>query len=117
MAKKKSPSPAPAVKVDENEIPLDQLPVELKAYKDENGYALVLKSDEKRIGNSEGRLVDVFLVRILGGPVPKVDGVHAVGIAENQTQLVEVADAKLDEKGRLFVTSATDGIQRPSATQ
>lgn len=110
MAKKNTTTPKPL----DNEIPLDQLPVELKAYKDENGFALVLKSKDRRIGNAEGHLVDKLLVRILDGAVPKVDGVHAVEISDIHSRHVEVADAKIDERGRLFVTSATDGIQRPS---
>lgn len=113
MAKKSNKKPESL----ENEIPLDQLPVELKAYKDENGYALVLKSKDRRIGDAKGRLVDTLLVRILDMAVPKVDGVHAVGITDTYSQLVEVADARIDERGRLFVTSATDGVQRPSAMQ
>ncbi|MBR2682033.1 MAG: hypothetical protein IKE22_02050 [Atopobiaceae bacterium] len=99
----------------DNEIPLDQLPVEVKAYQDENGYALVLKSKDKRIGNSEGNLVDTFLVRILGGEVPQA--VHAVAVSDVHTQHVSVADSKIDERGRLFITSAADGVQRPAAKQ
>lgn len=102
--------------VEENLIPIDQLPVEVKAYKDENGYALVLRSKDKRIGDSKGRLVDNFLVRIVGGDVPKVDGVHAVVVSDDQTRHVPVANATLDEQGRLFVTNAMDGVQRPAAT-
>lgn len=101
----------------DNEIPLDQLPVEIKAYKDENGFALVLKSDDKRIGNAEGNLVDTFLVRILEGEVPQTYGVHAVAVSDVHTQHVSVADSKIDEKGRLFITSAADGVQRPAAKQ
>ena len=101
----------------ENEIPLDQLPVEIKAYKDENGYALVLRSKDKRIGNASGNLVDTFLVRILEGEVPKTYGVHAIAVSDVHTQHVEVADAKIDENGRLFITSATVGVQRPAAKQ
>ena len=102
---------------EENEIPISELPVTVKAYKDENGYAIVIRSEDKRIGNSEGRLVDDFLVRILGGDVPKLDGLHAVAVSDTQTRLVEVADAKLDENGRLFVTNAADGVQMPAAKQ
>ena len=98
----------------DNEIPLDQLPVEVKAYKDENGFALVLKSKDKRIGSSNGTLVDNFLVRILDGEVPKVSGVHSVAVAENQARHVEVAESRIDEKGRLFIKSATDGVKRPA---
>lgn len=100
---------------EENEITLDQLPVEIKAYADENGYALVITSEDARIGNAQGKLVKTLLVRILGGDVPKVTGVHAVTVDDKQTRHVEVADAKIDEAGRLFVTSATDGVQRPAA--
>lgn len=100
-----------------NEVPLDELPVEIKAYKDENGYALVLKSKENRIGNGEGKLVDTLLVRILGGVIPKAHGAHAVAVSEEQAKHVEVAESKIDERGRLFITSATDGIQRPAAKQ
>ncbi len=100
-----------------NEVPLDQLPVEVKAYRDENGFAILIKSKEKRIGNAEGKLVDTFLVRILGGEVPKAHGAHAVAVSEEQAKHVEVADSKIDERGRLFITSATDGIQRPAAKQ
>lgn len=103
---------------EDNEISLDQLPVELKAYHDEYGYALVIKSKDKRIGNAEGKLVDTLLVRILGGDeVPKVSGVHAVAVSDVHTQHVEVASSRLDEAGRLFITSATDGVQRPAADQ
>ena len=105
----------PTIESDPNEIPIEELPVEVHAYKDENGYALVLRSKDKRIGNSEGRLVDNFLVRILGGDVvPKVEGVHSVKVSDSHTRSVEVADAKIDEVGRLFVTSAADGVQRPA---
>lgn len=100
---------------DNNEIPLDQLPVEIKAYKDEYGFALVLRSKDKRIGSSTGRLVDNYLVRILDGEVPQTYGVHAVAVADGQTRHVEVAESKIDERGRLFITSATDGVQRPAA--
>ena len=93
----------------DNEVPLDQLPVEIKAYRDENGYAIVIKSKEKRIGSSDGTLVDNFLVRILDGVVPQTYGVHTVA------RHVEVAGSKIDERGRLFITSATDGVQRPAA--
>ncbi|MBQ9004930.1 MAG: hypothetical protein IJ092_01005, partial [Atopobiaceae bacterium] len=86
-----------------------------KAFKDENGFALVIKAKDKRIGSSDGKLVDNFLVRILDGEVPKTYGVHSVAVAENQTRHVEVADSKIDEKGRLFITSATDGVKRPAA--
>ena len=101
---------------EENQIPIEQLPVDVRAYKDENGYALVLRSEDKRIGNSKGRLVDNFLVRIVGGDVPKVDGVHSVAVSDVHTRRVHVADAKIDEKGRLFVTNAMDGVQMPVAT-
>lgn len=100
-----------------NEVPLDELPVEIKAYKDENGYALVLKSKENRIGNAEGTLVDTLMVRILGGEIPKVHSAHAVAVSEEQAKHVEVAESKIDERGRLFITSATDGIKRPAAKQ
>ena len=62
----------------DNEVPLDELPVVIKAYKDENGYAIVIKSKEKRIGSSDGTLVDNFLVRVLDGVVPQTYGVHTV---------------------------------------
>ncbi|MBR3234507.1 MAG: hypothetical protein IKG11_02720 [Atopobiaceae bacterium] len=99
------------------EISLDELPIEIKAYRDKNGFAVVFKSDEQRIGDSDGHLVDNFLVRILDGPVPKKDKAHAVALSDQHSRHVEVAEAKIDERGRLFVTSATDGIQRPAATQ
>ena len=102
---------------EDNEITLEELPVEIKAYQDENGYAIVIKSKDARIGNAQGRLVDTLLVRVLGGVVPKVNGVHAVTVADTQTRSVEVADAMIDETGRLFVTSAADGVQRPAASQ
>lgn len=101
---------------EENEIPISELPVTVKAYKDENGYAIVLRSEDKRIGDSNGHLVDNFLVRILGGVVPKVDGVHAVAVSDKQTRHVEVADAHIDERGALFVTAA-DGTKFPAAKQ
>lgn len=99
----------------DNEVPLDQLPVVIKAYKDENGYAIVIKSKEKRIGSSDGTLVDNFLVRVLDGVVPQTYGVHTVAVSDGFTRHVEVADSKIDERGRLFITSATDGVQRPAA--
>lgn len=101
----------------DNEVPLDELPVEIKAYRDENGYALILKSKDKRIGSSDGSLVDTFLVRILAGDVPKVYGVHTVKVADGQIRHVEVADSKIDERGHLFITSATDGVKRRAAKQ
>lgn len=104
------------VVVDENEIPIDELPVEIKAYKDEHGYAIVIRSEDKRIGNAKGKLVDTLLVRMLGGVVPKVDGVHSVVVADKQVRSVPVADARIDEVGRLFVTNAVDGVQMPAAT-
>lgn len=101
----------------ENEIQISELPVTVKAYKDANGYALVLRSEDKRIGDSEGRLVDNFLVRILGGEVPKVGhGVHAVVVSDRQTRHVAVADARIDEVGKLFVTSQ-EGEKYPAAQQ
>lgn len=103
-----------AVKPD-NEVPLDELPVVIKAYKDENGYAIVIKSKEKRIGSSDGTLVDNFLVRVLDGVVPQTYGVHTVAVSDGFTRHVEVAGSKIDERGRLFITSATDGVQRPAA--
>lgn len=103
---------------EENQIPIEDLPVSVKAYKDENGYALVLRSTDKRIGDSEGRLVDNFLVRILGGDsVPKVGhGSHAVAVSDTQTRHVAVADARIDEKGALFITSE-DGTKFPAAKE
>lgn len=99
--------------LEENEVPIDSLPVQVKAYKDENGYALVLRSEDARIGNSQGRLVKDFLVRILDGEVPKVDGVHAVPVSGTQVRHITVADARIDERGNLFVTNAADGVQIP----
>lgn len=101
----------------DNEVPLDELPVEIKAYRDENGYALILKSKDKRIGSSDGSLVDTFLVRILAGDVPKVYGTHAVKVSDGLTQHVEVAESRIDERGHLFITSATDGVKRRAAKQ
>lgn len=112
-----SDKPNPNTSRQDNEIPLDQLPVEIKAYKDENGFALVIKSKDKRIGNSEGKLVDNFLVRILDGDVPQVYGVHSVAVSDMHTRHVEVAGSNIDERGRLFITSATDGVQRPASKQ
>jgi hypothetical protein len=98
-----------------NEIPIEELPVRVTAYRDENGYAIVLRSDDKRISNSEGRLVDNFLVRIVAGDVPKVSRAHPVEVSDGQTRHVEVGDAHVDEKGRLFVTNAADGTKMPAA--
>lgn len=112
-----SDKPNPNTSRQDNEIPLDQLPVEIKAYKDENGFALVIKSKDKRIGNSEGKLVDNFLVRILDGEVPQVYGVHSVAVSDMHTRHVEVSGSNIDERGRLFITSATDGVQRPAAKE
>ena len=107
----------PVTRHQDNEVPLDELPVEIKAYKDDNGFALVLRSKDKRIGNAAGNLVDTILVRILDGEVPKTYGVHSIAVSDRHTQHVEVADSKIDEQGRLFITSATDGVQRPAAKQ
>ena len=100
---------------EDNEIPIEQLPVEIKAYKDENGFAIIITSDEARIGNAQGKLVKTLLVRVLGDDIPKVNGVHSVTVADALTRHVPVADARIDEAGRLFVTSAADGVQRPAA--
>lgn len=110
-------TPNPITFNQDNEISLDQLPVEVKAYKDKNGFALVLRSKDKRISNAEGKLVDTLLVRILEGEVPQTYGVHAIAVSDSHTQHVEVAESKVDEMGRLFITSATDGVQRPAAKQ
>ena len=104
-------------KKDENEITIDELPVVVKAYHDENGYAIVLTSEEKRISNSEGKLVDNFLVRIVGGEVPRSGHAHQVAVSDTQTRHIEVADARVDERGHLFVTNAADGVKMPSAQQ
>lgn len=100
---------------EDNEIPIEQLPVEIKAYEDENGFAIVITSDEARIGNAQGKLVKTLLVRILGDDIPKLKGVHSVTVDDARTRHVPVADARIDEAGRLFVTSAADGVQRPAA--
>ena len=102
--------------VADNEVALEQLPVEIRAYEDENGYAIYITSEEARIGNAQGKLVKEVMVRVLGGDiVPKVDGVHAVAVSDAHTRSVQVADARIDEAGRLFVTDAADGVQRPAA--
>lgn len=100
-----------------NLIDISDLPVEVKAYEDENGFALVISSKDARIGDSDGKLVKNFLVRIVRGDVPKVDGVHSVKVDGNQVRSVSVAGARLDETGKLFVESAADGVQRPVAEQ
>jgi hypothetical protein len=95
--------------LEENEIPISDLPLKVTAYEDEKGFALVLTSEDARIGDSTGRLVKNFLVRIVRGPVPKVTGTHAVAINKNLTRTVEVADAGIDEAGNMFITDATTG--------
>lgn len=98
----------------ENEIPIEDLPVTVTAYEDENGFALVLTSEDARIGDSNGHLVKNFLVRIVRGTVPKVAGAHPVAINDKLTRTVEVADARIDENGRMFVTDAASGIKHPA---
>ena len=103
------------VDLKENEIPISELPIEVTAYEDENGFALVLTSEDARIGDSEGRLVKNFLVRIVRGNVPKIAGAHTVAINENLKRTVEVADARVDENGKLFVVDAASGAKHPAA--
>lgn len=99
------------------EVTLDELPVSITARQDENGYVLVITSDEKRIGGSNGRLVDSCRIRILDGDVPRVSGVHAIAITGSKARHVGVADARIDEMGSLFVTSAADGVKHRVQTR
>lgn len=98
-------------------IDISELPVEVEAYEDENGYAIVITSEDARIGDARGKLVKNFLVRIARGDVPKVDGIHSVRVDDDQVRNVPVADARMDETGRLFVKSAADGVHRPAVTE
>lgn len=104
-------------KLEENEIPIEDLPIQVKAYRDDNGYALVLRSKDKRISNSKGKLVDNFLVRILSGEVPRIAHAHPVAVDGQQVRHVEVGDASVDELGNLFVTNAASGVKMPAAKQ
>ena len=103
-----------ASEMKENQIPIEDLPVTLEAFEDKNGFALVISSKDERIGDSNGRLVNNFLVRIARGDIPKVGTVHSVKISDKgHERSVEVADINMDESGKLFVKSNIDGIQRP----
>lgn len=98
-----------------NQININDLPITVDAFEDENGYALVLTSKDARIGNSAGVLVKNFLVRIARGDVPQPNKTHPVQIGDGVKQTVEVDTVRIDETGKMFVTSAADKVQRPVA--
>lgn len=98
-------------------IALEDLPVEISAYEDDNGYAIIITSGDKRIGNGKGELVDTLLVRVIRGDVPRVNGTCTVQVNDMQTQTVKVAATETDEIGRLFVTNEATGQKMPVARQ
>lgn len=93
----------------ENQIPIEQLPVTIEAFEDDNGFAVVITSEDRRISDSKGNLVNNFLVRIARGDVPKTLKAHPVAINEKQSKHVTVAETHMDEAGRLFVTDNATG--------
>lgn len=98
-------------------IALENLPVKIFAYEDDNGYAIIITSDDKRIGNGQGELVDTLLVRVMRGDVPRVNGTCTVQVNDMQTQTIKVAATETDETGRLFVTDGATGQKMPVAKQ
>ena len=102
---------------DDNRIALEELPVRISAYEDKNGYAIIIKADDERIGNGQGKLVDTLLVRIARGDVPKVNNTHAAKVNDVLNRTVEVAEANIDEAGRIFVTDKASGQRMPAADQ
>lgn len=98
-----------------HEIAIDDLPVSVRAYEDKNGYAIVITSEDARIGDANGKLVRNFLVRIARGDVPTGGHAHPVQVNEHQTRTVGVADPRLDENGKLFVTNVATGERMPAA--
>lgn len=96
-------------------IPLENLPVTISAFEDEHGFAIVIKSEDNRIGSADGTLTNTVTIRVAQGDIPKVATAHPVQIADAITRHVEVKSTHMDETGRVFVTDAASGEKHPVA--
>lgn len=101
--------------MDKKKIDISELPVHISAFEDDNGYALEIKADDARIGRADNHLASELIIRIVRGATPVTTHAHPVAITKEQTRFVEVADARIDEGGHLFVTDAASGISHPAA--
>jgi hypothetical protein len=103
----------PAKKEDETKqtlpLSMDDLPVNCRIAKDENGFALILTAKDKRIARGDGKLVDELVVRIADGKVPRIGHPFPVRLSDTMQRTVTVADARLDEHGAMTVVSQEDG--------